>query len=176
MSKIGDKARTARSKAGEALGSSKQRASAAYGASRQRASKVYSDTQARVKRVSSKAGQQLDDSPLAFLIGGLALGALVGSLLPRSQQERKALAPAGKRINKAATTAARAAKTAGQKKLDSLGISKDAAKKQARTILKSVGAAASEASSAAAKSVRKSAAKPAPRRASSTRATPNRPA
>jgi hypothetical protein len=114
-----------------------------------------------VKRAGTLAGKELDENPLAFLVGGIALGALIGSLLPRTQQEAKTLGATGRKINRAASNAAQAAKAAGKKKLDALGISKDAAKKQAQSLLKSVSAAANEAGTAAAKSVAKPAAKPA---------------
>lgn len=171
MTKIADSAKkasefanetieAARGAAETALASGKAKAKTAYSASRTRANNAYSTAQAGVKRAGAKAGQQLDENPLAFLVGGIALGALIGSLLPRTQQEVKTLGATGRKINKAAGNAAQAAKSAGKKKLDALGISKDAAKKQAQSLLKSVSAAANEAGTAAAKAVAKPTAKP----------------
>jgi len=166
-----EKIEAARGAAEAAIATGKAKAKATYSASRKRADKAYSTAQAGVKRAGTRAGKELDENPLAFLIGGIALGALIGSLLPRTQQETKALGPTGRKINKAASNAAKAAKTAGKKKLDSLGISKDAAKKQAQSLLKSVSAAANEAGSAAAKAVAKPASKP-----TRTAAKPKKPA
>lgn len=156
-----EKIEAARGAAETALASGKAKAKVAYSASRERAGKAYSSAQQGVKRAGTKAGQQLDDNPLAFLVGGIALGALIGSLLPRTQQETRTLGATGRKINKAAGNAAQAAKAAGKKKLDALGISKEAAKQQAQSLLKSVSAAANEAGNAAAKAVAKPTAKPA---------------
>lgn len=154
-----------RVKAADGYAAGKAKASEAYAASRATAQKAYGKAQKGVTKAKARTAKELDDNPLAFLIGGLALGALAGSLLPRTRQETKVLGPTGRKIQKTARDAATAAKAAGTKKLDSLGL-KETAKKQATALLKSVGEAASEAGSAAAKTV-----KPKPKR----RATASKP-
>lgn len=144
-----------RAKAEEVYATTRAKAADAYTASRQKANQAYSTAQKGVKTATKRTSKELDDNPLAFLVGGVALGALLGALLPRTEAEKKALGETGKKINKSAADAARAAKAAGQKKLDALGISKDAAKSGIQTLLNSVATAASEAGSAATKTVTK---------------------
>ncbi|MGH6890803.1 MAG: hypothetical protein ACREEP_00955, partial [Dongiaceae bacterium] len=121
-----------------------------------KAGEAYASAQKGVKTAKDKTTKQMQDNPLAFLVGGAALGALVGSLLPRTQREAKTLGAAGKKISDTASAAAKAAKNAGQDKLDALGINKDAAKKQISQIVSSVVTAVEEAGSAASKAVSKS--------------------
>jgi len=160
--KAAEKIASGKAKAADGYAAGKEKASEAYAASRAKAQKAYDKAQKSVTKAKARTAKELDDNPLAFLVGGLALGALAGSLLPRTRQEAKVLGPTGRKIQKTARDAAAAAKTAGTKKLDSLGL-KETAKKQATALLKSVGEAASEAGSAAAKTV-----KPKPKRRSTS--------
>ncbi len=48
----------------------------------------------------------IDDAPLIALAGGLAAGALIAALLPRTDAETRALRPVGKRIRGTARDAA----------------------------------------------------------------------
>ena len=99
-----------------------------------------------------RAVDGIEANPLAILVGGIAVGALAGALIPRSARERELLAPVGKRLGSGARAAFEAAKEAGQAELESRGLTPDAGREQVRTLLKGFGQALSNAGTAAAKS------------------------
>ena len=87
---------------------------------------------------------------MAAVFGGLALGAIVAALLPRSEREEKLLGSAGRRINETARDAARAAREAGRQQLDELGLSKEGLRARLDGITdQAVGVAKSSAGAAA---------------------------
>ncbi len=47
-----------------------------------------------------KATEQLSVYPIGAVVGGLALGALVGALLPRTERETKLLGKAGRKVDR----------------------------------------------------------------------------
>ncbi|KKC25976.1 hypothetical protein WP12_11000 [Sphingomonas sp. SRS2] len=103
---------------------------------------------------SQKAAAGVEEFPVAALLGGLAIGAVVGALLPRTRQEEDLLGSIGGSINERAKDAAAAARDAGQAKLDELGISTDAAGKQVGKLIESIAQVAESAGSAAVDAVR----------------------
>jgi len=94
----------------------------------------------------------LESNPLGIVVGGLAVGVLAGALLPRSAREKELLAPVGRRIGETARAAVAAAKDAGREELETRGLTKDAARDQARGLLDGVLKAVTNAGAAAAKS------------------------
>lgn len=140
-----DKASAAKIAAGDVMATAKDRAGEMLGTARDTA------TQAR-----QKTADGIDASPVAALIGGLALGALAAAVLPRTRKEDELFGDIGGRINDTARDAAQAAKEAGRGKLDELGINKDAAIDKAKELAQSVAGAAKESASAAASSVKRS--------------------
>ena len=152
---VHDALETTKAKAGEVLETTK----AKYEASRAKATKAYGNAKKSAVKAKARTGQELDNNPLAFIAGGIAVGALIGALLPRTDREEKLLGPTGKKINTTARKAATAAKAEGTKKLEAMGISKDAAKAQVNQLLNTVTKAATEASSAAGKAAAKAAKK-----------------
>ncbi|MCJ8156185.1 hypothetical protein [Sphingomonas sp. LaA6.9] len=146
-------AHAARERAEAAYATGRARAAEALETSKVKARKAYAGAQKGAKTAKAKTAEQVQDNPLAFLVGGIALGALVGSLLPRTERETKTLGATGKKLNKGASAAAKAAKNAGQKKLDALGINADSAKSQLNQLVSAVVTAVEEAGSAAGKSV-----------------------
>lgn len=101
-----------------------------------------------------KVAEEVDAFPVAALVGGLALGAVVGALLPRTRQEEELLGSIGGALTDRARDAALAARDAGQAKLDELGISSGAAGKQVGRLIESLGQVAESAGSAAVDAVR----------------------
>jgi len=99
-----------------------------------------------------RTAQSLEANPLGILVGGLAVGALAGTLIPRSAKERELLAPLGRQLGERARAAVQAAREAGQGELDSLGLSKSAARDQARSLFDGLAKAVTTAGAAAAKS------------------------
>lgn len=138
-----DKASAAKVAASDALSGAKDRAGDLLDTARDSAS------QARRKTANG-----IDASPVAALIGGIALGALAAAVLPRTRKEDELFGDLGGRINDKARDAAQAAKEAGRDKLDELGINKDAAIDKAKELAQSVSGAVRESASAAAASVK----------------------
>lgn len=66
----------------------------------------------------SSAGRTLSDNPVGALVGGFAVGAVLGAVIPASRRERDALQPVGLKAAEAARTAARQAAEAGRDKLN----------------------------------------------------------
>lgn len=91
-----------------------------------------------------------DANPLALVAGGLALGVIVGALLPRSDRERELLAPVGAKLGTGLTAAVQAAREAGQAELAEAGISRDAARDQVKSLIDGLLKAAGSAGTAAA--------------------------
>lgn len=95
-----------------------------------------------------RAGEKIENNPLALVAGGVALGAVIGALLPRLNKEKELLAPVGKRIAEGASAAATAARDAGKAEIDALLPQRDAAKDQIGKIIGSAFTAAKDAAKA----------------------------
>jgi hypothetical protein len=106
------------------------------------------------RRVKTKAVDGVDSFPVVALAGGLAVGVLIGALLPRTRQEEELLGTLGGAINDRAKDAVFAARDAGQAKLEELGISQAAAGKQVGKLIESIAQVAESAGNAAVESVR----------------------
>ena len=115
---------------------------------RDRASHAYESARSRAESTVGSSREALEGNPLGLLVGGLALGAAVGALMPRSQREKELMAPVGKRVNAAALAALAAAKEAGQNELNELGLTKEAAREQVKSLFQGVTKAASQAGTA----------------------------
>ena len=138
---------SARDRAAEAYGKSRERAVEAYGNARERAIEAYGNSRERAR-------EGLDGSPLLALGGGLALGALIAALLPKTQTEEKLLGGVGGRITDAARTATEAAKSAGREKLAELNITRDAGKGAVQNLIDGFTEAAKTSGKAAVGAVR----------------------
>ena len=62
----------------------------------------------------------IEGAPLLALGGGLALGALIAAVLPKTQTEERLMGPLGGRITDGARAAANAAKEASRERLSEL--------------------------------------------------------
>lgn len=88
------------------------------------------------------AVQGLEANPIGVLVGGLAVGLIAGVVIPRSEQEKRALKPVGKRLAEGAVAAVAAAKTTGKEQLSGAVLGRDAAKESARKVFESAVSAA----------------------------------
>jgi hypothetical protein len=116
---------------------------------RQRAIEAYEGARDRASDTFSQA-------PLIALAGGIAAGALIAALLPRTETETRAIRPTARRVKKSARDALNAARDTGQQRLDELGLNREKGEATIRSLLDGLTDAAKASASAAAKSVRNS--------------------
>ncbi|MFM9978609.1 MAG: hypothetical protein ACKVOP_11275 [Sphingomonadaceae bacterium] len=82
-------------------------------------------TKAARRRAAALADQSTDAveaHPFATLAGAVALGAVIGALLPATDEEMRIAGPVGERLRQAADTAAKAAQSAGIAHLTNSGL------------------------------------------------------
>lgn len=84
---------------------------------RQRAIEAYEGTRDR-------AVGTLNEAPLIALVGGIAAGALIAALLPRTDAETRAVRPTARRIKNSAAAAAKAARETSKERFNELGFSR----------------------------------------------------
>ena len=142
MSKIGDSIKTAADSAKDSLATAKAKTAQSTAAARAKASEAY-------EKGKGKTSDGIDKNPLAIILGGIAIGAIVGALLPRTERETKVLGKAGKKLNKKARKMAEAAKAAGKDQVESLGLNGDALRLQFRDLVSKAAVAVKAASQAA---------------------------
>ena len=142
MSKIGDSIKAAADSAKDSLATAKAKTTQSTATARAKASEAY-------EKGKGKTSDGIDKNPLAIVLGGIAIGAIVGALLPRTERETKVLGKAGKKLNKKARKMAEAAKAAGKDQVESLGLNGDALRLQFRDLVSKAAVAVKAASQAA---------------------------
>lgn len=140
----------AKDSAQHGLEAARERVSGAYETALEKTTTAYDSARETASGLRDKAALGFEENPLAALIGGLALGALAGALIPRSQREIEALAPLGERLRTAAAEATRAGREAGVAKLGELGFQKEDLLDKARDVIEQAIAAARSSGTAAA--------------------------
>jgi ElaB/YqjD/DUF883 family membrane-anchored ribosome-binding protein len=121
----------------------------AYASGRERAIELYAGAKDSARTAGQSAADGLEHNPIAAVLGGVALGVVIGALLPRTAREAKVLGSVGEKLQDIAKEAVGAARDAGKDKLDELGLSKDKARETAKSLLDAVIAAAGSAGTAA---------------------------
>jgi ElaB/YqjD/DUF883 family membrane-anchored ribosome-binding protein len=106
---------------GGALSSVRQSAADAYQATRDRTSAAYSAARERAGSVGQKTAEGIDAAPMVAVAGGLALGALLGALLPRSTREEELFRPVGQKLNQTGRQALDSARSAARDQIGDLG-------------------------------------------------------
>lgn len=112
----------------------RNKASGAYQSARERTSAAYDGARDRVSDAARRTSDGIDSNPVGALVGGLAIGALLAAVLPKTQREEEMLGTYGRKINDRAREAARAAKEAGMTKLDELGYNRETAKQKVQSL------------------------------------------
>jgi len=102
---------------------------------RQRAIEAYESARDR-------ATDTLSEAPLIAIAGGIAAGALIAALLPRSRTEERLVRPTARRVKETARAAYKAAKDTGSDRLDELGLNREKGEQTIRDLLKGVSDAA----------------------------------
>jgi ElaB/YqjD/DUF883 family membrane-anchored ribosome-binding protein len=144
-----------RTKATERYAQAREKAGAALETGKTRVRQGAIATRDRASKAKAKASQGFENNPLGAVAGGLAIGAIIAALLPRSARETKLMGPVSRSVKATARTAAKVAGNVAKAELIALGVSGDAARQQVRELAGKIGKAASSAGSAAAKTVRK---------------------
>ena len=114
---------------------------------RQRAIDAYDSAR---DRVSSGLGE----APLIALAGGLAAGALIAALLPRTDSESRLVRPTARRVRNSARAAYDAARETGNERLGELGLTREKGEQTIRSLLDGVTEAARASAKAAADAVK----------------------
>lgn len=122
---------------------------------RQRAIEAYGSARGRVGDAGRRAGDALDEAPLVAIAAGLAAGAAIAALLPRSRTEDRLLKPVTDRAREIAQSAIQAAKDAGRERLDELGLTKERGSETIKSILDGARDAAKASAQAAAGTYRR---------------------
>ena len=125
----------------------RDRASDAYDGARAKAIDAYDSAR-------EKTGNGVAEAPFAALGAGLALGAIIAALLPKTKVEDRLLGPVTDRVTTAGKAAVDAGKVAGRDKLNELNITRDAGKNVVQSLLDGLGAAARSSGEAALGAVR----------------------
>jgi hypothetical protein len=121
---------------------------------RQRAIEAYDRARSSVSGAGRRAGDAVDSAPLIAIAGGLAAGALIAALLPRTEAETKALRPTVRRVRKTAKAALDAAKDTGNERLGELGLTREKGEQTIRSLLDGVTDAAKASGQAAVDAVK----------------------
>jgi ElaB/YqjD/DUF883 family membrane-anchored ribosome-binding protein len=151
---VRDAAASAKNAASDTLASARDKASDVLEAAKDRSSEAVEAARVKAAQARRATSDGIEGNPLAALIGGIAVGVLVGALLPRTKREEEALGPIATKLTEAARTAAAAARDAGKQSLDEMGINRDAARGQVDKLVDTAVKAASSAGTAAADAVR----------------------
>jgi hypothetical protein len=118
-------------------------------------STTYEETDSRQRAIEAyesardRAADTLGEAPLLALAGGIAAGALIAALLPRTDAEARAIRPAARRVKSTAKAALDAARTTGTRRLDELGLSREKGEETIRSLLEGVVDAAKASGNAA---------------------------
>ncbi|MEO5612542.1 MAG: hypothetical protein ABIT68_07270 [Sphingomicrobium sp.] len=116
---------------------------------RSRAIEAYDDARDTVAGAGARASDGIGEAPLIALAAGVAAGALLAALLPRSKAETRLLRPATDRLTGTAKAAAAAAKEAGTSRLAELGLTREKGAATLRSIFDGAGDAARKSADAA---------------------------
>ena len=114
---------------------------------RQRAIEAYDS-------VRDTASDALGQAPLLALAGGLAAGALIAALLPRTESETRLIRPTAKRVRKTASAALDAARDTGSQRLDEIGLNRQKSEQTIRSLLDGLTDAAKASANAALEAAR----------------------
>jgi hypothetical protein len=96
------------------------RTAGVFETARERTASAYETARDRASAVTRQATEQMSVYPVAAVVGGFALGALVATLLPRTEREEKLLGRTGRRLTGAAREAAQKGIDAGKDQIEDI--------------------------------------------------------
>ena len=109
---------------------------------RRRALDAYSGARDGVSGAGRRAADSFNEAPLIALAGGIAAGALIAALLPRTQSETRLVRPTARRVKSSAKAAVKAARDAGTEQLGELGLTREKGEDTIRSLLRGISDAA----------------------------------
>ena len=109
---------------------------------RQRAIEAYGNA-------GQRARDGLSEAPFIALAGGIAAGALIAALLPRTGSETRLVRPTARRVKDTARAAYKAARETGEQQLGELGLSREKGEETIRSLFRGVTDAAKASAEAA---------------------------
>jgi hypothetical protein len=115
---------------------------------RQRAIEAYDNARSRTI-------DTITEAPLIALAGGIAAGALIAALLPRTKAETEAVRPTARRVKSSASAAYRAARDTGKQRFEELGFTREKGEEQFRNFLEGLKDTAKASADAAIEAARK---------------------
>ena len=98
---------------------------------------------------SRSLADTFSEAPLIALAGGIAAGALIAALLPRTDRETSLVRPTARRVRDTARAAYDAARETGSSKLEEAGISREKGKSTVQSLFDGVVDAAKASAGAA---------------------------
>ena len=98
------------------------RAAEVFETARERTASAYETARDRAGAVTRQATEQMSVYPVAAVVGGFAVGALIATLLPRTESEEKLLGKTGRRITDAAREAAQKGFDAGKSQIEEIRV------------------------------------------------------
>lgn len=115
---------------------------------RERAVQSY-DSRREATSEGGSIADTLTEAPLIALAGGIAAGALIAALLPRTERETNFVRPTARRVRDTARAAYDAARETGSSKLQEAGISREKGKATVQSLFEGVVDAAKASAGAA---------------------------
>lgn len=122
---------------------------------RQRAIEAYESARDNMTDAGRKAKDTLSEAPLLALAGGIAAGAILAALLPRTEKEEELVGPTAKRVKQSARSAIDAARQTGSQRLEELGLTREKGSQTLKSLLQDVGEAVRASADAAVDATRK---------------------
>jgi ElaB/YqjD/DUF883 family membrane-anchored ribosome-binding protein len=98
----------------------RNRAAQAYQSARERTASAYEAARGRASEVTRTATDQIAIYPVGAVIGGLAIGALLGFLVPSTRREEELLGNTGRKLTGAAREAAQRGLDAGKEQIEQI--------------------------------------------------------
>ena len=127
-SRVRERASGARHSVSDRAHLARERTSEKWDSARERTADYASRARVRASDARQRTAQGYDEHPLTAALVGVAAGALIGLLLPRTRRENELLGETRDRLADAARSAARAAADTAKQQLDEKGLNVDAAK------------------------------------------------
>ena len=96
----------------------------------------------------------LSEAPLIALAGGIAAGALIAALLPRTSAEDRLVRPTARRLRQSAEAAVKAARDTGKERFSDLGFTREKGEETLNSFLEGLKDAARASADAAVEAAR----------------------